>query len=240
MLKIKNLSTESEAFPSLKEISLEVKAGEIHAIMGPEDSGKSALAHSIVGHPLIDIKEGDVLLGRKKLNSLEVNDRSGLGIFVSFQSPPEFETVTNWDLMKEVLTNSKTPESELKLKYQAYCKLLDLGSSHGDICPTGHTMLMTHAKRNEVLQMLMLNPKLIILDEVDVGLTDTDLELVCEVIKDFLAEGDKGCIVITHSQKLLSALNPTHVHVMVNGEIKLSGDSNLYTRIIEDGYSEFS
>ena len=240
MLKIKNLSAESELYTPLKNVTLEVKPGEIHAVMGPKHSGKTTLAHVLSGHPLVQVTEGSILLGRKKIQSLEPEERAQLGIFQSFQNPPEFETVENWEIVEEAFKSKKALTSDIQVKYLEYCKLLDLDSSHGEVCPTSLSMLMTHAKRNEVLHMLMLDPKLVILDELDEGLSEKDIELVAAVLQDFLEKKDKGCIVITHNQQLLKLLNPTHVHVMVNGEIKMSGNSDLYTRIIEDGYSEFS
>lgn len=238
MLKIKNLSATSDAQPLLKNISLEVKAGEIHAIMGPKHSGKSALVHTITGHPSISITDGTVHFKKKKLNDLEADQRVNLGIFISFQYPPEFESVTNWELTKEVF--SKEKEDDLALKYSSCLEILDLGDTHGDVTPSAINMVMSQAKRNELIYMLLKNPDLVILDEIDDGLKDSENLLIGSILKDFLVEKGKGCIVVTHSQALLDLLQPTHVHVMVEGEVKISGTTELYKRIIEDGYSEFS
>jgi Fe-S cluster assembly ATP-binding protein len=238
MLKIKKISAVSESQPLLTDINLEIKPGEIHAVMGPKHSGKSALAHVITGHPSIQIVDGSVTWKRKDLKSLEINDVSKLGIFISFQVPPEFDSITNWDLTKELFP--KIDISDLALKYTTYCELLDLGSSHGDSYPNVIGASISQAKRNELVYMLLSNPELIVLDEIDEGLTDKEVVLVGIILNDFLRTKKKSCLVITHNQTLLKILNPTHVHVMVAGEIKVSGNTELYTRIIEDGYSEFS
>jgi Fe-S cluster assembly ATP-binding protein len=240
MLKIKKISAVSESQPLLSNINLEVKSGEIHAVMGPKHSGKSALAHAIGGHPSVQVTDGSILWNRKKILDIEPDERANLGIFISFQFPPEFDMITNWELTKEIF-GSKIAESTLVLKYSASCDLFELGVEHGDRSSNGTHMTMSHAKRNELVQMVMSDPKLIVLDEIDEGLSEQETASVGAIIKSFLTTNpEKGCIVITHNQLLLDILKPTHVHVMVGGEIKLSGSSELYTRIIEDGYSEFS
>jgi Fe-S cluster assembly ATP-binding protein len=238
MLKIKNLTATSDSQPLLKNISLEVKTGEIHAIMGPKHSGKSALVHAITGHPSVSITEGTVHFKKKKLNDLEADQRAGLGIFISFQFPPEFESVTNWDLTKEIFSKEK-PE-DLAVKYNSCLEILNLKDSHGDSIPSVADISMSQAKRNELIYMLLKNPDLVIFDEIDEGLEPIENVLIASILKDFLAEKGKGCIVVTHSRDLLKIIEPTHVHIMVEGEIKVSGTTELYTRIIEDGYPEFS
>jgi Fe-S cluster assembly ATP-binding protein len=240
MLKIKKISATSETNKLLNNINLEIKAGEIHAVMGPKHSGKSALAHVITGHPSIQITDGDIVWNRKKIQSLEIDERSKLGIFISFQFPQEFDIMTNWELTKEIFHGSKVDESDLLLKYTTCCELLDLGSDHPNKFSGSSGMTMSQAKRNELIYMILSDPKLIILDEIDEGLTDQEAVLVAALLRDFLKENNKGCLIITHNQAVLKILNPTHVHVMVDGEIKMSGDAELYTRIVEDGYPEFS
>jgi len=238
MIKLKKITAVSEIQPLIKNINLEINPGEIHAVMGAKHSGKSALAHIIAGHPSIQLTEGIIRWNNKKFPS-EAEQRAKLGIFVSFQYPPEFESITNFDLIKECLGTQEKDIAELFFKYNEYCELLDLSPYHGDCTPSLGSMNMSQAKRNELLYMFLSNPKLIILDEIDTGLSEEEVVLVGSLLKDFLTT-KKGCLVITHNKTLLSILNPTHVHVMVDGEIKLSGETELYTRIIEDGYSEFS
>jgi Fe-S cluster assembly ATP-binding protein len=239
MLKIKKITAVSESQPLLNNVSLEVKPGEIHAVMGPKHSGKSALAHVIAGHPSIQITDGTISWNRKKLESIEPDQRFQLGIFVGFQNPPEFESITNWELVKELFGTS-TDESALRIKYESCCELLGLGTDHGDRTSSSAFLTVSHAKRNELVHMILAEPKLILLDEIDEGLSESDVLMVGSLLKTFLEASNTSSIVITHNKALLEILNPTHVHVMVGGEIKLSGTTELYTRIIEDGYSEFS
>jgi len=240
MLKLKNITATSDNEPLLTELSLEVKAGEAHAILGPKNSGKSAIAHIITGHPGIELGSGEVVFNRKKIHKIDTDERAQSGIFVSFQMPPEFESITNWELIREFFGVAEEASEDLKLKYISCCELLDLGTEHGDKLPCGGSMTISQAKRNELIWMILSNPKLIILDEIDEGLSEQEIILVGTILKEYLQEQDRGCIVITHSQTLLDIINPTHVHVMVGGEIKLSGETDLYKRIIEDGYTEFS
>lgn len=240
MLKIKNLTAVSHSEPLIENISLEIKPGEIHAVMGPKHSGKSALAHAISGHPSVNITDGDIFWGRKKLQNLDPTERNELGIFISFQFPPEFEGITNFELTKEFFKPFNVDNSELQLKYNTCCSLLELGSDHGELTPSINHMSINQAKRNELVYMFLSNPKLIILDEIDEGLTNEQITSFGNILKDYIAERDRSCLIVTHSKELLNILQPTHVHVMVDGEIKMSGNNELFTRIIEDGYSQFS
>ena len=240
MLKIKNITAVSESNPLLQNINLEIKAGEIHAVMGPKHSGKSALAHVVAGHPSIQITDGTITFRRKKIESLEAEARYKQGVFVSFQHPPEFDSLTNWEMVEDLYGKNGEDISDLQLKYTACCELLDFGSDHGDHISNSIGMSASAAKRNELIHMILSDPKLIIIDEIDVGLAEKDVVLVAILLKDYLRNKDKGCLLITHNQTLLKILEPTHVHLMVAGAIKMSGDAELYTRIIEDGYSELS
>lgn len=240
MLKLKNITAKAESQEVFDNISLEVKKGEIHAIMGPVHSGKSALAHLITGHPGVRITEGDLYWGRKKIQNLSPKERNELGIYISFQFPPEFESITNYELITEFFKPYEVDPADLELKYKTCCALLDLSEQHGDVTPSITSMSLNQAKRNELIYMMLSSPELIILDEIDQGLTDEQVVLVATILRDYIKEKERSCIVITHSKELLNILQPTHVHVMVDGEIKMSGNEELYKRIIEDGYSEFS
>jgi Fe-S cluster assembly ATP-binding protein len=238
MLKIKNLTAASDTRDLISDINLEVNNNEIHAIMGPKHSGKTALVHSISGHPSIYINDGTITFKRKKLNNIEVEDRYNLGIFTSFQHPPEFNGTTNWDIITNIFTNKTHDVSDLQIKYTTCKALLSLDDDHGERLVNGEHMTMSEAKRNEIILMMMSDPSLIILDEIDQSLEDEDIVLIGSIVREFVQ--DRACIVVTHSQVLLDVLQPTHVHVMVDGSIKHSGDGLLYKRIVEDGYSKFS
>jgi Fe-S cluster assembly ATP-binding protein len=241
MLKIKNVSAQSDSNDALlTDINLHIKPGELHAIMGPKHSGKTALAHVITGHPGIAITDGSITFKKKKIINLEPDERSKLGIFVSMQYPPEYDGITNWEIMDEIFQVRQEVIQDLKLKYNTCCELLGLGEAHGERSPNGSEMLLGEAKRNELVHMMLLDPDLVLIDEIDDGLSESELMLVAAVLIDFLATSGKAGLIITHSKQLLDILKPTHVHVMVEGAIKVSGDTELYTRIVEDGYPEFS
>ena len=242
MLKITNLTAVFEHFILLNNISLEVNEGEIHVLLGPQKSGKSSLAHAILGNSRIEIKDGEINYQKNSILEKTAADRSKQGIFVSFQHPPPIDGITNFDLIKIILKQRKdnrTP-NEVERQYKELCKKLGLSSNHGHK-PVNHGIMSdTECKKNELLQMLFLNPNFLILDEIDSGIENDEVDLFATCIKEFLSDNTKAAIIVTHNRKLLDALNPTHVHVMVGGEIREQGSADLYKRILEDGYSQFS
>lgn len=242
MLKIKNLNAVVLDQDVLSNINLEVNAGEIHAIMGPLHSGKSALVHAILGIPSIHYTSGDIEYKESSISTKLVSERSLSGIFVSFQEPPVIDAITNLDLVKNILKlrGDTRPESVLEKDYKALCVSLGLSSNHGHKIVNHESITPTERKKNELLHMLLLNPDLVILDEIDAGVDSDELDSVASTIKSFLDDKRKAAILVTHNHKLLDSIVPTHVHVMVNGEIVEQGSTELYKRIIEDGYSQFS
>lgn len=238
MLKIKNVTVTSDSHQILKDISLTVNSSEIHAIIGPQNSGKSALAHCITGHPGIDVNSGSIFLNDKNLLELETHERIKEGIFVSFQVPLEFN-MTSWELAKQMFPEED--DADLKASLDRYSALLGLTFDHDKIELNGNSMSVSQAKRTDFIYMLMTSPKLIVLDEIDDELDEKEIFVLGAILKEFLnADEERSCIVVSSSKTLLDMLKPTHVHVLVNGEIKMSGDEELYKRIVEDGYSEFS
>lgn len=240
MLKIKDLTVINNDKPILKNIDFEVSPGEIHVITGPKYSGKSALAHAITGHPDMEIENGSIVWKRKKLNKLSTSERAKLGIYISFQHPPEFDEITNWDLFK--LCNPLKPSEieDLLLKYTGYSDILELSITHSEKQINAGYMSDSEFKKNEILQMLMSDPKLIIIDEVEDGLDDEDSARVAAIIKNYVRINKIACVIVSRNHSFLDILEPTHVHIMSNGEIRVSGGPDLYKRIIEDEYSEFS
>jgi Fe-S cluster assembly ATP-binding protein len=240
MLTIKNVSAVTGNKELLKDISIEIKPGEIHALMGPVGSGKSSIAHLISGHPSIIQTEGSITFKKKDLSKIDCEDRSLLGIHTTFQFPPEIPGLKNIDLIKVALKAKKDKRSdqEIERDYKVLCTMLELRSNHGSVLMDYDLMSPAEFKKNEILQMLMINPEFIIIDEIEKDLEDEDLELVGAVLSSY-ANSDIAMIIITHSQKLLDMVVPTHVHVLVNGKIKERGNTELYKRIIEDGYSQF-
>lgn len=240
MLKLKDLTIISNSKPILKNIDLEINPGEIHAITGPKFCGKSALAHAITGHPEMEIESGSIVWKRKKLNNLSTTERSSLGIFISFQHPPEFDEITNWELFKQCYEPKLSEIEDLQLQYTAYADILNLSVIHQEKETNIGHMSDSEFKKNELLYMLMTNPKLIIIDEIDDGLDEEDAARIADILRSFVKTNKITCLVTSRNQKFLDIIKPTHVHIMSNGEILLSGGPDLYKRIIEDEYSEFS
>jgi Fe-S cluster assembly ATP-binding protein len=242
MLKIKNLTAVFDDLQLLDDINLEINEGELHTIIGPERSGKSSLAHTIMGNPKIAIKDGSITYRKKSILEKTVDDRSVNGIFVSAQHPPNIDGVSNFNLVKTILKirkDTRTP-NELEKEYKDLCKKLGLSSNHGHKVVNHAIMSDTECKKNELLHILLLKPDLIVFDEIDTGIEPDEFDLFASCIKEFLSDKSKSAIIITHSRELLDALQPTHVHVMVDGEIRETGATELYKRILEDGYSQFS
>lgn len=238
-LTIKNLYAEVEGKEILKGVDLEIKGGETHAIMGPNGTGKSTLASVIMGHPKYTVTKGEILLDGVDVLTMAVDERSRAGLFLGMQNPAEVPGVTNSDFIKTAM-NSRVEEGknislfkfiveydkavgELKMNEDLPHRYLNEGFSGGE------------KKRNEILQMKMLKPKIAILDEIDSGLDVDALKIVGENVTDM--KSDKlGLLLITHYQRLLDYIKADYVHVMMKGKIVKTGNSDLITRIDQEGY----
>jgi Fe-S cluster assembly ATP-binding protein len=242
MLKIKNVSAIIDTTDVLSDINLEINPGEIHAIMGPNKSGKSLLAHIIQGNPYITQTTGSIIFKNKNITKYAAHKRSNLGIFSSFQHPPEIEGLTNLALIKALWeSKSGTPfTAELEESYNSLLEAIGLNSRFGTEPVNSAIQPPNEWRKGEIIQMLMLQPDLIILDEIDMDLSLEDITCISLMVKSYLENKDKALIVITHNKTLLDQLEPDHVHILVDGEIRASGDSELYKRITEDGYPQFS
>lgn len=241
MLKIKNLHANIEGNEILRGINLEVNAGEIHAIMGPNGSGKSTLAKVVAGHPAYEVTEGEVLIDGQNILEMDPEDRARLGLFLAFQYPIEIPGVSNQTFLRQsfnAVQRSRGEEELDPLEFDDYIreklKIVDMepeflnrsvnaGFSGGE------------KKRNEILQMAVLDPKLSILDETDSGLDIDALRIVADGINK-IADKSKGIIVVTHYQRLLNYIIPDVVHVMVKGRIVKSGDKELALELEDRGY----
>lgn len=241
MLSIKNLYASVEDKQILKGINLEVGAGEVHAIMGPNGSGKSSLASVLAGRENYEVTEGTVSLDGKDLLDLAPEDRAREGLFLAFQYPVEIPGVSNINFMKTALNEIRSYHGKEPLDAKSFLKLtkekqqlvefdaklvnrsLNEGFSGGE------------KKRNEILQLAMLEPKLAILDETDSGLDIDALRIVSNGVNK-LRSKDKSFILITHYQRLLEYIVPDFVHVLYNGRIVKSGGKELALELEEKGY----
>lgn len=242
MLKIKNLTAFADSQEVLNNINLEVKKDEIHAIIGPAKAGKTALMYALSGLPYVEISEGSIHYKNKKINNQKMSDRSLNGIISVFQDLIEIPSITNWELLEGILKYRKDPRDTNTLKeiYVTLCLTLGLGIDHGDIEANSDSMNYTQAVKNEILMMFMLNPTLALIDSFDDKLSDEDKLLLAENISDMAHSGGRATIIFSKNKSVLEAVNPTHVHVMVDGKLMLSGGKELLQRIEEDGYSELS
>ncbi len=241
MLKITNLHVNVEDSEILSGIDLEIKEGEIHAVMGPNGAGKSSLANVIAGNPDYKITNGKMNFKRRILNPLTPDVRSRMGIFMTFQDPPEIDGISNLQLSRDILKarEDNRSSSDIISDYKKLIQKFDLGSEwmKRDF---NYGASGGEKKKNEVLQMNLLDPTLLILDEIDSGLDVDAVKTISSDIKSFLSKKGKAALIITHQPTILETIKPTHVHVIVDGKIVKSGDKRIIKGIIENGYRKFS
>ncbi|MCC3375684.1 Fe-S cluster assembly ATPase SufC [Cohnella sp. REN36] len=239
LFEIRGLKSEIEGKEILKGFNLTMQGGEVHAIMGPNGTGKSTLASSIMGHPKYEVTEGEVFLNGEDVLEMEVDERARAGLFLAMQYPSEITGVTNADFLRSAINARRGEGNEISLikfvrQMEAKMKELEMnpefmhrylneGFSGGE------------KKRNEILQMLLLEPKLVILDEIDSGLDIDALKIVAAGVNAMRAE-DRGFLIITHYQRLLNYIKPDYVHVMMQGRIVKSGGPELAERLEAEGY----
>jgi len=242
-LIIENLSVTAEDQPILKGLNLEIPQGEVHAIMGPNGTGKSTLAYTLMGHPRYTITSGKIALNGTDLLSLTPEERSKMGVFLAFQYPVAIPGVTVANFLRTAINahrkdtdpgNKGIPILEFRNLLIEKMKLLKMdplmaGRYLNDGFSGGEK------KRVEILQMAMLEPRIAILDETDSGLDIDALRIVSEGINTLKNE-NLGILVITHYQRILNYLNPDVVHVMVNGQILRTGGPDLASKIEKEGY----
>ena len=242
MLSIKDLKASIEdGTQILKGINLEVKAGEVHAIMGPNGSGKSTLSKVIAGHPAYHVDGGSVTLDGKDLLQMEINERANSGLFISTQYPTEIPGVNNVEFLKMALNSkraflglSEIGEAEFKKLIDEKMELLEMDERYRDR-GVNEGYSGGEKKRNEILQMAILDPKVSLLDETDSGLDIDALRIVAGGINHIMGP-DKAVILVTHYQRLLDYIKPNFVHVLRHGKIILSGGPELALELEEKGY----
>lgn len=238
LLEIKDLHVSIDHTEILKGVNLTIHEGEIHAIMGPNGNGKSTLLKAIMGHPRYEVTQGTVQFLGKDLLALPVDERARLGLFLGMQYPQEVPGVTNADFMRSALNAKReTPIGmfefvksmegniqRLKMREDLAHRFLNEGFSGGE------------KKRNEILQLLMLQPKLAMLDEIDSGLDIDALSLVAEVLKEEMESRPFTMLVVSHYERFFELMKPTHTHIMIDGQIVKEGGAELVNKIDREGY----
>lgn len=239
MLDIQDLYVSIDGKEILKGFSLKVGPGEVHALMGPNGAGKSTLAKVLAGHPAYEITSGQILFEDQNINELDPEERAKLGLFMSFQYPLEIPGVTNFQFLHASYSACKGTISEadfekileqkmvlMNMKAEFKDRSLNEGFSGGE------------KKRNEILQMAVLEPKMAILDETDSGLDIDAMKIVAEGVKQ-LQNPQRGLLLITHYQRLLDYIRPDFVHVVINGKIVETGTSELALKLEKQGYNVY-
>ncbi|WP_120496010.1 Fe-S cluster assembly ATPase SufC [Kiloniella sp. EL199] len=245
MLEIKNLHAEVDGKSILQGIDLNINKGEVHAIMGPNGSGKSTLANVLAGRDDYEVTEGGIFFDGKDISDLEPEERAGEGIFLAFQYPVEIPGVTNTTFLKEALNAQRRYRGEEELDGMEFVKMIrgktkELGIKD-DMLKRAVNVGFSggEKKRNDILQMAVLNPKLAVLDETDSGLDIDALKVVAEGVNKLRAENN-AILVITHYQRLLNYIVPDQVHVLAHGKIRRSGGKELALELEEKGYADYS
>lgn len=241
VLEIKDLHVSIEDKEILKGVNLTLKTGEIAAIMGPNGTGKSTLSAAIMGNPNYEVTQGEILLDGENILELEVDERARLGLFLAMQYPSEIPGITNAEFIRAAMNAGKEDDDKISvmdfitkldekmeflgMKEEMAERYLNEGFSGGE------------KKRNEILQLLMLEPKFALLDEIDSGLDIDALKIVSKGVN--AMRGDNfGAMIITHYQRLLNYITPDVVHIMMDGRVVLSGDAELAARLEKEGYAK--
>ncbi|MBE6165423.1 MAG: Fe-S cluster assembly ATPase SufC [Streptococcus gallolyticus] len=243
VLEIKDLHVSIEDKEILKGVNLTLKTGEIAAIMGPNGTGKSTLSAAIMGNPNYEVTQGKILLDGENILELEVDERARLGLFLAMQYPSEIPGITNAEFIRAAMNAGKEDGDKISvmdfitkldekmeflgMKEEMAERYLNEGFSGGE------------KKRNEILQLLMLEPKFALLDEIDSGLDIDALKIVSKGVN--AMRGDNfGAMIITHYQRLLNYITPDVVYIMMDGRVVLSGDAELAARLEKEGYAKIA
>ncbi len=240
LLVIDDLCASAAGVEILKGVSLSVERGEIHALMGPNGSGKSTLANVLMGHPAYKVTGGSIVLDGQDVTELPPDQRGRLGMFLAFQYPEEISGVSVVNFLRAALSNrtgTKYTVLELRLKVTDAMKALGMDTTFADRY-LNEGFSGGERKRNEILQMAVLEPDLAVLDETDSGLDIDALKIVAEGVGQ-LSGPSRGFLIITHYQRMLDYITPDIVHVFVEGRIVESGGPDLAKRIEVEGYEEF-
>ena len=224
----------------LKGVNLEMNTGEIHAIMGPNGSGKSTLSETIMGNPKYEVLQGEIKLDGQNILEMPVDERARAGLFLAMQYPSEIQGVTNAEFMRAAINARRAEDDQISI--MAFLKKLDQRMAVLDMTEEMAERYLNEGfsggekKRNEILQLMMIEPKFAILDEIDSGLDIDALQVVSKGVNEM--RGDNfGSLIISHYQRLLNYIVPDFVHIMMGGKIVTTGDASLAKRLEDEGYA---
>jgi Fe-S cluster assembly ATP-binding protein len=241
ILEIKNLEVSINENEILKNLNLKVNKGEIHAIMGPNGSGKSTFSKVIAGHPAYSVLGGDILFKGSSILDLDPEDRSHLGIFLAFQYPIEIPGVSNEDFLRLAYNSKQKFYNKPEVDPIKFLSIINEKLKLVNMSPLFLSRNVNEGfsggekKRNEILQMILLDSEVCILDETDSGLDIDALKIISTGINNFMTE-NKSIVLITHYQRLLDYITPTYVHVMQDGKIIKTGSADLAKELENKGY----
>jgi Fe-S cluster assembly ATP-binding protein len=236
---IDGLKATVEGKEILKGLNLTIKGGEIHAIMGPNGTGKSTLASTVMGHPKYEVSGGSITLNGEDVLEMAVDERARAGLFLAMQYPSEITGVTNADFLRSAINARREEGSEISLI--RFIRQMESKMKELEMNPEFMHRYLNEGfsggekKRNEILQMLLLEPSIVILDEIDSGLDIDALRIVAAGVNAMRSE-DRSFLIITHYQRLLNYVKPDFVHVMMQGRIVKSGGPELAERLENEGY----
>ena len=242
-LRIKDLHVSIEEKEILSGLNLTINTGEIHAVMGPNGTGKSTLAATLMGHPSFEVTSGEIWLDELNVLEMEVDERARAGLFLAVQYPSEIAGVTNAGFIRAAI-NAQRPEDD-KMGVRDFIEKLDEKMAMLDMQEEMAERYLNEGfsggekKRNEILQMMMIEPKIAILDEIDSGLDIDALEVVSKGIN-AMRSNDFGSLIITHYQRLLNYVEPDFVHIMMGGRIVKSGGAELAMQLEKEGYKNIA
>jgi Fe-S cluster assembly ATP-binding protein len=243
-LEIRNLHVQAEDKQILKGVNLLTKPGEIHALMGPNGSGKSTLANAIMGHPSLEVTEGQILFGGEDITEADPDERARMGLFMAFQYPVAIPGVTVTKYLRMVMNAHREARGESDISLKDFRKTVEAAMELVNVPREFSSRYLNEGfsggekKRMEILQLALQQPKLAILDETDSGLDIDALNVVAHGVNTVASGTDMGVLIITHYQRILHLVTPTRVSIMFDGRIATEGGPELVTRLEAEGYAK--
>jgi len=243
-LEIRNLHVQAEDKQILKGVNLVTRPGEIHALMGPNGSGKSTLANAIMGHPSLDVTEGQILFGGEDITEADTDERARMGLFMAFQYPVAIPGVTITKYLRMVMNAHREARGEPDISLKEFRKTVEAAMELVNVPREFSSRYLNEGfsggekKRLEILQMALQKPKLAVLDETDSGLDIDALNVVAHGVNTVATGADMGVLIITHYQRILHMVTPTKVSIMFDGRIATEGGPELVDRLEAEGYAK--